>query len=83
MQMAYFFMVLRPFYAFVLSKAVLLVNQSTQPLMRRIDLLNMYEREAVPQEINRSNRNMLSTLRNIPFVCTSSRTVCGGYTWLY
>lgn len=42
-------MVLRPFYAFVLSKAVLLVNQSTESFMRRMDHLNMYEKEAVLQ----------------------------------
>lgn len=47
--MPYFYMVWRPFYAFVLSKAVLLVNQSTESFMKRIDILNMYEREAVLQ----------------------------------
>ena len=56
-------MALRPFYAYVLSKAVLLVKQTTEPLTKRIDLLNMFEKEAVLLEINRSNRNMFSTLR--------------------
>lgn len=57
-------MVLKPFYAFVLSKTFLLVKQATKP---RIDLLNMYEKEAVLLEINRSNRNIFSTLRKKPF----------------
>ena len=81
---AYLVMALRPFYAFVLSKTVLLFKQSTKPLMKRIDLLNMYEKEAVLPEINRSNRNIHSTLRKISFVCTWSTTVCVGYSpWLY
>lgn len=50
-------MALRPFYAFVLSKTVLLFKQSTKPLMKRIDPLNINEKEAVLPEINRSNRN--------------------------
>ena len=81
---AYLVMALRPFYAFVLSKTVLLFKQSTKPLTKRIDLLNMYENEAVLPEINRSNRNIHSTLRKISFVCTWSTTVCVGYSpWLY
>ena len=35
--------------------------------MKRIGLLNMHEKEAVPLEINRSNRNILSTLGIKPF----------------